>query len=1094
MLALQENIHLKRFKGHYMNGFDFVAKALRVCDNQVDKLIQLTAGQEVDWLEFKAATAPKPGTTDNKLNTYDYLFHVVKSLVSLANGGGGVLLLGVNDSAEPVDLSVSGFEGDRDQFTQKLVSKLLLVEQYKTANYGSWAWKQRVDQTVFHPHWATLRGQPIIAFTVESRKKEAGPIVFSHTTDKSDEPKDCVFLRLGGDQGRTERYDMDEVMGWWSNTRNPNQYTERFEHFILQLQQTDPETRFEAVKAYSHEVLDESKDLFEKYVPLNAELWSLNTSAKKRVAYDNFSTTDTADSHNSPLVKGDFKAIANESFPAFVIGEPGAGKSTALTILVRQTAEQFLTGERHWSLYIQLSGFTQEGLQELILREIPKLNWQDISLDLKEGLLTLALDGLNECPSKLQEQCQREIWELFQHHSDARIFVSTRTTHLPEWATLGLAISPLASDQQRSYVEKYLGSNLIRVESFWDSLQSKATATIILRSPILLRMALWVWSKNDELPDGLAALYANFFDEWLRRETGKDLDSGSYSPLKLSESREALGLLAYSMKSDGIVACTLEYATAKIKLFLRERTSEFIERVSQGLILHKGNRSKILRFDHETIQDYLVATYITNHSDRNLLSIDDHSDNRRWSMPIVFAFDLFENPPNSFVESAWRISPLLVCAAFRDSSRLAELPEPDDQYPEEPQNDLWIRGVIRAIRGEPVQEITRSLAHKGRTPSTGRFLQKHPLPEELIQALEGTSFWYSLESYENGRTRIESLQHLIIDRRNLWVELLPHVLVGQPNWMEQLSPAQKIIVREDTMSSRDKALETASPSELSYLVRNKLITDGEFRANWKRALNVDQTEDLELEVFSILTTKIVKPGQFNAIQRSALSCLAHNTDLSPRIMKELVKDGYISAEHVRTSAEQIQRLVNSSSPVRARQLLQFGILKKADFTPASISALLQRIETKNDLKAVLETGLVNRQEIPLSVREHAHRTNTEKSHERLISRSRINTYRAIGISKVDELIAPIYLSSEEQLLNQIRNEIMKRENFPPGNGYHRQLTNYLESSLSWPKSLREQLIDIVESFLKKHGSKKKQKEYRDLIRKAREELSTLPLT
>jgi hypothetical protein len=100
----------------------------------------------------------------------------------------------------------------------------------------------------------------------------------------------------------------------------------------------------------------------------------------------------------------------------------------------------------------------------------------------------------------------------------------------------------------------------------------------------------------------------------------------------------------------------------------------------------------------------------------------------------------------------------------------------------------------------------------------------------------------------------------------------------------------------------------------------------------------------------------------------------------------------------------------------------------------------------------------------------------------------------MGISKVDELIAPIYLSSEEQLLNQIRNEIMKRENFPPGNGYHRQLTNYLESSLSWPKSLREQLIDIVESFLKKHGSKKKQKEYRDLIRKAREELSTLPLT
>ena len=39
-------------------------------------------------------------------------------------------------------------------------------------------------------------------------------------------------------------------------------------------------------------------------------------------------------------------------------------------------------------------------------------------------------------------------------------------------------------------------------------------------------------------------------------------------------------------------------------------------------------------------------------------------DDRRWSMPIVFAFELFEQPPEHFVQTAWQFAPLLVCAAF----------------------------------------------------------------------------------------------------------------------------------------------------------------------------------------------------------------------------------------------------------------------------------------------------------------------------------------------------------------------------------------------------------------------------------------------
>lgn len=49
-------------------------------------------------------------------------------------------------------------------------------------------------------------------------------------------------------------------------------------------------------------------------------------------------------------------------------------------------------------------------------------------------------------------------------------------------------------------------------------------------------------------------------------------------------------------------------------------------------------------------------------------------------MPIVFAFELFEQPPEHFVQTAWQLAPLLVCAAFRDGDRLKLLQEPSGRY------------------------------------------------------------------------------------------------------------------------------------------------------------------------------------------------------------------------------------------------------------------------------------------------------------------------------------------------------------------------------------------------------------------------------
>lgn len=80
-----------------MNGFEFANEALSVKNYELDTIIKLTDGAEVDWLEFKAAIKGQNAKETSESNEYDFILHLLKALVSMANGSGGMVLLGVDD-------------------------------------------------------------------------------------------------------------------------------------------------------------------------------------------------------------------------------------------------------------------------------------------------------------------------------------------------------------------------------------------------------------------------------------------------------------------------------------------------------------------------------------------------------------------------------------------------------------------------------------------------------------------------------------------------------------------------------------------------------------------------------------------------------------------------------------------------------------------------------------------------------------------------------------------------------------------------------------------------------------------------------------
>lgn len=1066
-----------------MNGFEFANEALAIKEYELDSIIELSHGSEVDWLEFKAAIKAQNSEEATKYNEADYIFNLVKALVSMANGAGGLVILGINDDGNAVGVESSGFDGDKDKFTRHISDKVLLRDGWRTMK-GHYRWKVTSDQLAFNPQWVKHQGYDVLAFNVTPREASLGPLVITHALSKDAEIEDYVFIRAGGDRGQVVRLPSQEATNWWVQ-RDLMLFSTKFKTWILELQKTAPAVYSSTVSAYCNDLINDTSEVERFYVPLEAEARILvNDSKRRRYQPDEEYLSSDTSGKKLTEQRGGFQEVVAEVYPAFLVGEPGAGKSTSLLKFVRDINIKNTSNPEKWALYVPLSDFTSAGLQELICREIPPLNWSDIQLGLESGQLVLILDGLNECPTTHYDQCASELSDLLKEHPESRIIVSTRLSHLPAFARKTIELRSMGTSRQKQFAKSYLGGGKDDLSAFWSSLNQKSTAQIIARNPMLLRMAAWLWTENSELPGGLAELYSSFFDKWIQREIEKDLSAGATVIWTEDDTRESLALLAYSMRCDGIVSCSQAYAEDKLRIKLGDRSKLFIERIVQGLMIETTRDKSTIRFTHETIQEFLVAAFLTSHAEHHLLEKVGKLDSRRWSMPIVFAFELFEQPPEHFVQTAWQIAPLLVCAALRDEERLKLLPEPVGRH-HAPQNDLWIRGIVRCMRSESMEDTTSKLAHIGRTPSPGRYLQKHPLPEELTSAFEGMAFWYALSSYEQGRERIERLQHLMIDRSNLWLELLPHVIVGQPDWLIHLTNAQRLIVGALGDYERATALTEASVMELCYMVRNRIITDEEFREHWKRALNVNDSEPLELEILALLTTKGFKVSQLNGKQRLVSKCIGSNETLSPRILGVLVRDSIIKAADVRRDKMQIKRLADTVSPIRAKQLFQRRVLQREDFNEQQLLSLLGRIKQEKDIGFILDTGLVkSRQEIPKSIRNRVH--GHEKSQDSKDKTTVIPVIHVETEAASDELIASVYLSQEQMLLKKIHREVQDPNNFPSGNGYHHVLVRHLEESASWPIPERETLIDLAETFFREHKSKKRYKEHRNLIRLARE--------
>jgi hypothetical protein len=758
--------------------------------------------------------------------------------------------------------------------------------------------------------------------------------------------KNIVLCRARGDFGTTLSFSEESAEEWW-NSRDIDcaELDQRYQFFLEQWtsssKKPDAETNA-VISQHLSALLEESRELEGVFAP------DVNGGGGK----DGHFLTEADEFDDSPAggatrstSSRPVQTLLNSLPRTVLLGEPGAGKSTCLRYAATQLAESWAPG-KPWGMLVGLNEFGESGLRATILRKLQTLHWVDIEYRLASGELILFLDALNECPVGRYVECCQDIAALLALYPGARIHVSSRVTHNPsQFRMPTFQIRPMNRIQQEMFLEIYLGSS-VRAGEVLSHIYRQPGAEHFASSPILLRIVAGIsQDPSTSLPSGMANLYKHFLQKWHEREHEKSLVTGTPELWSFTRLVEALALLAFRMREAGLVSCSIEFARQSVTPVLgTDHLAKFLDQMAQGMLLKKDHQDEYLQFSHQTIQEYFAAEYLASHPEvlREVLDPEKSAEQSSgWFLSLVFAFELIEQPSRDFLESAWAMEPLLVAIAIKDDKQLLRLPL-------HRHSDLWLRGTLRAMRGEDSAAERRELAF------VSRFPPKYPLPENLINSLRSTAFWYAGESHPNGSLRLERLQKFLLDRDSMWIETMPYVADVQPRWLDLMSTAQKSIAGIHAESTRKESINLSESTviELCTLLRHKKISNAQFVSCWRDALEKNGDDHRESNLLAIIrTAREFKDGalrinlrDLDPRQREMLSQIGQHWKLSLRLLNFLVREGFVNADSLRTDPGRIEDIVERISPMNMYRFLKARIIRREDIPIMRLRSLASELK------------------------------------------------------------------------------------------------------------------------------------------------------
>ena len=400
---------------------------------------------------------------------------------------------------------------------------------------------------------------------------------------------------------------------------------------------------------------------------------------EKPLAFRRFDITrlqeiqDEPDKLNEGVRTRGLKVVISESgHRLYILGKPGAGKTTFLKYLVHQT---IIASELNkLPIFITLRDWDVNKVEliEFITKQFAVCNFPDakpfIEYLLDSGQAIVLFDGLDEVPEHKEQRkdTTTELQKFWRKYQKTQIIITCRiaATDYSFTEFTYIEMADFNENQVDAYALNWFRKDIEKVNKFLAELKKPENRGLrdLGHSPLLLSMICLAYDETLVIPKRRVELYEEALDALLKKwDASRNIQRDEiYKKLSLGRKRQMFARIAAEAFEKGKIFFLQRQLVQSVEIYLKnlppDDTEEIIdgEIVLQSIVAQHGilveRAKKIYAFAHLTFQEYYTAKYIVDNAHRGTLSnLVNHISDHRWREVFLLTASLL-NEADSFFE------------------------------------------------------------------------------------------------------------------------------------------------------------------------------------------------------------------------------------------------------------------------------------------------------------------------------------------------------------------------------------------------------------------------------------------------------------
>ncbi|MEM9775146.1 MAG: NACHT domain-containing protein [Chloroflexota bacterium] len=359
----------------------------------------------------------------------------------------------------------------------------------------------------------------------------------------------------------------------------------------------------------------------------------------------------------------------------FILGKPGAGKTTFLKYLTMQAARDDIP---LIPIFVNLNDFQHQviDLLDFIKQQFEACDFPNEDVFViqlfKNGKGLILFDGLDEVSKEdnQRNQITRQIKKFITRYDKNHIAISCRIA-ASEYNFIGfdyVEMADFTDKQVRTFVERWFSESHQKIDGFLNELERSSNEGIkeMTTSPLLLTLLCIQYDGSMALPPSRSEIYEEALEVLLKTWDGhRDINRGDlivededrYKALTFKRKIQLMSRLAWGTFKEGKLFIEQKWMEDNIVKYLGKIPKGPDPDLVDGAVVLKAmesqhgllveRASRIYSFSHLTLQEYFTAKYIVDHAqtDAALSSLvgSEKITDPRWREIFLFVAELLPN-------------------------------------------------------------------------------------------------------------------------------------------------------------------------------------------------------------------------------------------------------------------------------------------------------------------------------------------------------------------------------------------------------------------------------------------------------------------